>query len=59
LPEDVADTYRNSDIEVVKNYVKDRRNYPPKDSKHTYIAVKFPLYDSTGRIYAIGEYLPI
>jgi hypothetical protein len=32
LPEDVADTYRNSDIEVVKNY-ENRRNYPTKKIK--------------------------
>jgi hypothetical protein len=53
LPEDVADTYRKSDIDK-KTELKNGRNYPTKDGTHTYIAVKFPLYDSTGRIYAIG-----
>lgn len=56
LPESVADTYRNSDIEVVKKLreLKTEEIIQQKDGKHTYIAVKFPLYDSTGRIYAIG-----
>jgi PAS domain S-box-containing protein len=56
LPEEIADTYRNSDIEVVKKLreLKTEETIHQKDSKHTYIAVKFPLYDSTGRIYAIG-----
>jgi hypothetical protein len=35
LPEDVADTYRNSDIEVVKiRELKDGRNYPQKIATH-------------------------
>jgi PAS domain S-box-containing protein len=56
LPESVADVYRNSDIEVVKKLreLKTEETIQQKDGKHTYIAVKFPLYDSTGRIYAIG-----
>lgn len=56
LPESVADAYRNSDIEVVKKLreLKTEETIQQKDGKHTYIAVKFPLYDSTGRIYAIG-----
>lgn len=56
LPESVADAYRNSDIEVVKKLreLKTEETIQQKDGPHTYIAVKFPLYDSTGRIYAIG-----
>jgi PAS domain S-box-containing protein len=56
LPESVADAYRNSDIDVVKKLreLKTEETIQQKDGKHTYIAVKFPLYDSTGRIYAIG-----
>jgi PAS domain S-box-containing protein len=56
LPESVAEAYRNSDIEVVKKLreLKTEETIQQKDGKHTYIAVKFPLYDSTGRIYAIG-----
>jgi hypothetical protein len=59
LPEDVADTYRNSDIEVVKKLRELKTEETIHQKIATYIAVKFPLYDSTGRIYAIGEYLPI
>jgi PAS domain S-box-containing protein len=56
LPEKVADAYRNSDIEVVKKLreLKTEETIEQKDGKHTYIAVKFPLYDSNGRVYAIG-----
>jgi len=56
LPAAAADAYRNSDIEVVKKLreLKTEETIQQKDGPHTYIAVKFPLYDSTGRIYAIG-----
>jgi PAS domain S-box-containing protein len=56
LPASAADAYRNSDIEVVKKLreLKTEETIQQKDGPHTYIAVKFPLYDSTGRIYAIG-----
>jgi PAS domain S-box-containing protein len=56
LPKSVADNYRNSDIEVVKKLreLKTEESIQQKDGEHTYIAVKFPLYDSTQRIYAIG-----
>ena len=56
LQESVADAYRNSDIEVVKKLreLKTEETIQQKDGPHTYIAVKFPLYDSSGRIYAIG-----
>jgi hypothetical protein len=33
LPEDVADTYRNSDIEVVKLRIKTEETIHQKDSK--------------------------
>ncbi len=56
LPQEIAETYRNSDIEVVKKLreLKTEEIIDQADGKHTYLAVKFPLYDSTGRIYAIG-----
>lgn len=56
LPEKIADAYRNSDIEVVKKLreLKTEETIEQEDGKHTYIAVKFPLYDSNGRVYAIG-----
>ncbi len=56
LPSEIAETYRNSDLEVVKKLreLKTEETITQEDGKHTYIAVKFPLYDTTGRIYAIG-----
>lgn len=56
LPKEVADAYRNSDLEVVKalRELKTEETIEQPDGSHTYIAVKFPLYDSAGRIYAIG-----
>ena len=56
LPKDVADGYRDSDLDVVKvlRELKTEQTIQQPDGPHTYIAVKFPLYDSTGRIYAIG-----
>ena len=56
LPPNVADAYRNTDFEVVKalKELKTEEVIEQPDGKHTYIAVKFPLYDSFNRIYAIG-----
>lgn len=56
LPKEIAETYRNSDLEVAKKLVelKSEETIEQKDGVHTYIAVKFPLYDDSGRIYAIG-----
>lgn len=56
LPATIADTYRSSDLEVVKalRELKTEESIQQLDGMHTYIAVKFPLYDVTGRIYAIG-----
>ncbi len=56
LPQNVAEMYRNSEAEVIKKLreLKTEETIEQEDGKHTYLAVKFPLYDSTGRIYAIG-----
>lgn len=56
LPGTTADTYRNTDFEVLKasRELKTEEIIEQSDGKHTYIAVKFPLYDSAKRIYAIG-----
>ncbi|MET0759799.1 MAG: PAS domain S-box protein [Flavobacterium sp.] len=56
LPKETADAYRNSDLEVVKalRELKIEETIQQADGPHTYIAVKFPLYDSAGRVYAIG-----
>ena len=59
LPETIAEDYRNSDLEVVKQLkeLKTEEVIAQDDGKHTYIAVKFPLYDANNRIYAIGGIL--
>ncbi|OAB25637.1 PAS domain S-box-containing protein [Flavobacterium fryxellicola] len=51
-----ANAYRNSDFEVVKalKELKTEETIQQADGEHTYIAVKFPIYDATKRIYAIG-----
>jgi PAS domain S-box-containing protein len=56
LPEDVADSYRNSDMEVVKvgKEIKVEEKITNTHGLRTYLAVKFPLFDATNRIYAIG-----
>jgi PAS domain S-box-containing protein len=56
LPKNIADGYRYSDFEVarVQKELKSEEIILQSDGPHTYIAVKFPLYDSSGRIYAIG-----
>jgi len=56
LPKEVADAYRNSDLEVIKamHELKTEETIEQTDGSHTYIAVKFPLYNSNGRVYAIG-----
>ena len=56
LPATVADAYRNSDFEVVKvlKELKTEETIQQQDGLHTYIAVKFPLFDSKGRVYALG-----
>ncbi len=56
LSKELADSFRNSDLEVAKanTELKTEEKIQQKDGVHTYIAVKFPLYDAKGRIYAIG-----
>ena len=56
LASSTADSYRNSDFEVVKalKELKTEETIEQADGIHTYIAVKFPIYDATKRIYAIG-----
>ena len=56
LPETTANTFSSSDFEVVKalKELKTEETIQLSDGLHTYIAVKFPLFDSLGRIYAIG-----
>lgn len=56
LPKETADTYRHSDLEVVKalKELKFEETIQQSDGVHTYLAVKFPLYDTRGKVYAVG-----
>ena len=56
LAPSTADAYRHSDFEVVKalKELKTEETILQADGMHTYIAVKFPIYDAAKRIYAIG-----
>ena len=55
MPKITADVYANSDFEVMKalRELKSEETIEQSDGTHTYIAVKFPLYDIKGRIYAL------
>ncbi len=55
LSKNSADAYSNSDFEVAKalRELKSEETIAQSDGDHTYLAVKFPLYDIKGRIYAI------
>ena len=59
LTQDLADATRNSDYEVAKAHkeIQTEETIDQPDGINTYIVVKFPLYDNTARIYAIGGIL--
>lgn len=54
-PVGVADTFRAHDIKVIeaKAPLEFDEVIPHKDGQHMYLSIKFPLFDSTGTIYAI------
>lgn len=56
FPKENADIFRANDLKVIKakTALEFEEVVPQKDGLHTYIAVKFPLYDVTGAIYAVG-----
>lgn len=56
LPKEIADKYRNSDLETVKagKEIQVEEIIEQIDGPHTYLAVKFPLFDTSNRVYAIG-----
>ncbi len=57
LPKEVADRYRNADLEVVKaaKEIQIEESFDLPSGPHTYLSMKFPLFDSENRIYAIGN----
>ena len=50
LPEAVADQFRANDLNVLekKTPVQIEERIPQQDGIHTYLSVKFPIYDETG-----------
>ncbi len=55
FPDVLADTYRTNDLQVLQSGtpLKFEEAVPLEDGLHTYISIKFPLYDCTGVPYAV------
>ena len=55
FPKDIADAFRANDMLVLeRNRAVEYEEYAPhSDGLHTYISLKFPLYDDSGKPYAI------
>jgi len=55
FPKECADTFRMHDRRVIESGmgIECEEIAPHPDGPHTYISVKFPLYDASGKIYAI------
>jgi len=56
LPKETADRYRNTDLEAVKlgKEIQVEEVLEQSDGPHTYLAVKFPLFDAANRVFAVG-----
>jgi PAS domain S-box-containing protein len=54
FPKDIADAFRANDVTVLeRNTAVEYEEYAPhSDGLHTYISIKFPLCDHTGKPYA-------
>jgi PAS domain S-box-containing protein len=55
FPDEIAATFRANDLKVLEsgNPLKIEEVVPQDDGLHTYISIKFPLYDSAGVPYAV------
>jgi PAS domain S-box-containing protein len=55
FPKEVADALRRVDehVRAVGHAVQVEEVAPHKDGMHTYVSTKCPLYDATGRMYAV------
>lgn len=53
---DVADTIRKNDLIVLgqEGAISSEEEIPHPDGIHTYISVKFPLFDEQGKVYAVA-----
>ncbi|MGV8945102.1 MAG: PAS domain S-box protein [Lutibacter sp.] len=56
LPKETADRYRSTDLEAVKleKEIQVEEVLEQSDGPHTYLAVKFPLFDALNRVFAVG-----
>jgi len=56
FPEPIAELFRSQDEEVIKReeVIEFEETIPLHDGEHTFITAKFPLFDSEGKIDAIG-----
>nr|WP_299032315.1 PAS domain S-box protein [uncultured Tenacibaculum sp.] len=57
LPEELADKYLDADLEAMKlgREIQVEEVIKQSDGEHTYLSVKFPLFDINNRVYAIGS----
>ncbi|MFI0431112.1 PAS domain S-box protein [Mariniflexile sp. HMF6888] len=57
LPKETADRYFNADLDAVKagKEIQIEEVFEQSDGPHTYLSVKFPLFDASNRVYAIGS----
>lgn len=55
LSKEIADTYRSSHLETLKagKEIQVEEIIEQSDGPHTYLSVKFPLFDISNRVYAI------
>ena len=56
LPEDIADTIHENDLEVIKKRkpLKFEEVVPKEDGLHHYLSIKFPMFNDLDELYAIG-----
>jgi PAS domain S-box-containing protein len=54
FPREIADAFRANDLQVLErnSVVEYEEQAPHEDGLHTYLSIKFPLHDHTGRPYA-------
>jgi PAS domain S-box-containing protein len=55
FPQEAAEAFRKADLEVLKanRLLEVEELVPHDDGMHTYISLKFPLYDAEGKPYAV------
>ena len=57
MTKELADRYREADLETIKaeKEIQIEEVLEQSDGPHTYLSVKFPLFDESNRVYAIGN----